>query len=303
MEMWQSNGTDAGTKLVEDIAPGTGSSDPGAFTLAGSQLFFMADDNIHGRELWVMPLPQIQPPPPEVSIGGPITGIAGRNNIFTAAVSPITDTLPITYVWQADGQTTVTHTSGMTDTAMFSWSTLGTRAVTVTASNSNGLISSDTHTITIVDAPQITPNGGVAAFPDLVLTFPASAVQTPITILYTQLSQPTPPLSGSLKAVRMFRLEARDLNDQPVTDFAKPYTLTISYTDQQLAALGIAEADLNLVFWDGSAWVNVLPCDGCGVDTTNNRLIGVLNHFTDFALVGSAASGGKSKVYLPLAQR
>ena len=80
--------------------------------------------------------------------------------------------------------------------------------------------------------------------------------------------------------------------------------MVISYTDEQLAALGVDEADLNLAFWDGSAWVNVLPCAGCGVDTVNNRLTAVLDHFTEFALAGSvAAVDGKSRVYLPVVLR
>ncbi len=301
MELWQSNGAEAGTLLVEDIAPGTGSADPSSLTIAGSQLFFMADDNSHGRELWVMPLPQIQPPPPQVSISGPTIGIAERSYTFTAAISPITDTLPITYAWQADGHASVTHTSNLTDTALFSWNTPGTRMITVTASNGNGLIGTDTYSITIVDAPQITPlAGGVAAFPGLELTFPPGAVPTVINIIYTPLSAPTHPLGSTLKAINVFGLEAVDLNDQPVTQFAQPYTLVISYTDQQLAAQGVTEADLNLAFWDSSAWVNVLPCAGCGVDTANNRLTAVLDHFTEFALL---SGNGERRVYLPMVRR
>jgi trimeric autotransporter adhesin len=306
MELWQSNGVAADTQLVEDIAPGTGSADPDAFTVAGSQMFFMADDNIHGRELWVMPLPQIQPAGPHVSIGGPITGIAERSYTLTATVSPITDTLPITYIWQADGQASVSHTSGLTDTAAFSWNTPGTRTITVTASNSNGSIGTDTHIITIVDAPRITPaNGGVATFPGLTLTFLPGAVSTPVNIIYAPLSMPAHPLGGTFTSLRVFSLEARDSNYQLVTHFAKPYTLTISYTDEQLAALGVDEADLNLAFWDGSNWVNVLPCAGCGVDTTNNRLTAVLDHFTEFALLSGvpAAGDAKSRVYLPVMLR
>ena len=81
--------------------------------------------------------------------------------------------------------------------------------------------------------------------------------------------------------------------------------MVISYTDEQLATLGIAETDLNLAFWNGSAWVNVLPCAGCGVDTVNNRLTAVLDHFTEFAFLSGVptAGDGKIRVYLPLARR
>jgi hypothetical protein len=156
----------------------------------------------------------------------------------------------------------------------------------------------------IVQSGQVDPGGGVLAFGDtLALTFPPDAVTAPLTVTYSLLEQPTHALSSGQHALRSFALEARNGNGALVTQFAKPYTLAISYTDQLLAAHGIAEAELNLAFWDGSAWVDVLPCDSCGVDTANNRLTAVLDHFTEFALVGSVASDGKSRVYLPTVQR
>jgi photosystem II stability/assembly factor-like uncharacterized protein len=40
---------------VEEVAPGGGSSAPHSFTPAGPLVFFTADDNIRGRELWAIP--------------------------------------------------------------------------------------------------------------------------------------------------------------------------------------------------------------------------------------------------------
>jgi ELWxxDGT repeat protein len=62
-ELWVSNGTYAGTDLVKDIYPGSGpdlfgpgqvpkSSSPTALTAFRGRLYFIADDGIHGRELW-----------------------------------------------------------------------------------------------------------------------------------------------------------------------------------------------------------------------------------------------------------
>ncbi len=51
-ELWRSDGTWAGTKLVRDIVPGFGSSDPSGLTNVGGTLFFVADDGVHGYELW-----------------------------------------------------------------------------------------------------------------------------------------------------------------------------------------------------------------------------------------------------------
>jgi ELWxxDGT repeat protein len=54
-ELWKSDGTEAGTVLVKDIFPGPASGiDPQrtAFTDVGGTLFFVANDGVHGYELW-----------------------------------------------------------------------------------------------------------------------------------------------------------------------------------------------------------------------------------------------------------
>lgn len=51
-ELWRSDGTDAGTWLVKDIAPGTADSSPGDFEVVGSHLYFTAENATFGRELW-----------------------------------------------------------------------------------------------------------------------------------------------------------------------------------------------------------------------------------------------------------
>src|SRR4029079_14340782 len=59
VELWRSNGTEAGTTLVKDINPGPADSKPGRgaenvrqIAKVGSTLFFSADDGTHGYELW-----------------------------------------------------------------------------------------------------------------------------------------------------------------------------------------------------------------------------------------------------------
>jgi trimeric autotransporter adhesin len=55
-ELWKSNGTRAGTRMVVDINPGSDphddSSYPSSLTNVAGTLLFGADDGIHGRELW-----------------------------------------------------------------------------------------------------------------------------------------------------------------------------------------------------------------------------------------------------------
>jgi ELWxxDGT repeat protein len=55
-ELWVSDGTEAGTRLVKDIRPGPESStqftNPPSMANVGGKLFFTANDGIHGNELW-----------------------------------------------------------------------------------------------------------------------------------------------------------------------------------------------------------------------------------------------------------
>lgn len=56
LELWESTGTVSGTRRLQDIAPGEASSFPRNFTRVGSKVFFVANDTVHGNELWVLPL-------------------------------------------------------------------------------------------------------------------------------------------------------------------------------------------------------------------------------------------------------
>jgi ELWxxDGT repeat protein len=54
-ELWRTNGTRAGTRLVKDIQTGTGSGlafSEGSLVEFGGGLYFVAGDGKHGRELW-----------------------------------------------------------------------------------------------------------------------------------------------------------------------------------------------------------------------------------------------------------
>jgi ELWxxDGT repeat protein len=56
-ELWATNGTGAGTRLVKDIKPGVASSSPSSFVEVnggplGRYVLFAADDGVNGTELW-----------------------------------------------------------------------------------------------------------------------------------------------------------------------------------------------------------------------------------------------------------
>lgn len=51
-EIWISDGTVSGTKLIKDIRAGTSASSPQNFATLNQKVFFSADDGVNGRELW-----------------------------------------------------------------------------------------------------------------------------------------------------------------------------------------------------------------------------------------------------------
>jgi ELWxxDGT repeat protein len=53
VELWTSDGTASGTRMVADIGPGFVSSDPCYLTVSGNRLFFTASSPDAGTELWI----------------------------------------------------------------------------------------------------------------------------------------------------------------------------------------------------------------------------------------------------------
>jgi ELWxxDGT repeat protein len=315
-ELWKTDGTAIGTVLVKDIVPGAATSYPDWFTIVNGRLLFSVESPIGNFDLWRSDgttagtsLVKASSPNDFKLMHGPIAPVGNTGKaLFSAYDGPSGVEL-----WQTDG--TVAGTQLLQNIAAGS---IPSNPERFTLAGARMFFLADDHAhsrelwslpLSIVAAPgsaQVTPAGGSATFANVDLSFPPNAVTAPITITYSGLVTPTHPLGGTFKSVGVFKLEARDSAGQPVTHFAQPYTLTISYTDEQLAALGIDENDLNLAFWNGSAWVNVLPCAGCGVDTVNNRLTAVLDHFTEFALFSGelpAAGDRKSRLYLALVRR
>ncbi len=56
----------------------------------------------------------------------------------------------------------------------------------------------------------------------------------------------------------------------------------------------------HLYFWNGTVLTPILPCVGCTHDTAGNRIVALLDHLTEFALLGKQS---EHKVHLPLVQR
>jgi hypothetical protein len=116
-----------------------------------------------------------------------------------------------------------------------------------------------------------------------------------VTLVYT----PTTPTHPNLQfAGHAFELEAYVGGTlRPGYVFSKPFTITIHYSDDDVA--GLDEDDLKLYYWDGSAWEDAAstctPESNYDRHPEDNWLAVPICHLSEFAL-GSKGGG----VYLPI---
>ncbi|HAJ37714.1 MAG TPA: hypothetical protein DCL15_18755 [Chloroflexi bacterium] len=139
--------------------------------------------------------------------------------------------------------------------------------------------------------------GSVTTDVGISLTVPASALSTGVTMVIADSATPSQPFIDARAPVRVVTLRALDQTGAEVETFNQPLTLVIEYTDAELAERSLSEDTLNVAWWDGAAWVNLLPCAGCGVDKANNRVTVRIDHFSEFSLTGSA------QIFLPTVTR
>ncbi len=91
-----------------------------------------------------------------ITLTGSVTALVGMTTTFTAVSAPISATQPITYLWQATGQSPITQTGGLSDAISYSWHITGTKVITVTADNGTSMVTA-VHTITILEEIIIDP--------------------------------------------------------------------------------------------------------------------------------------------------
>jgi len=124
MELWKSDGTNAGTVIVSNIAANGSSSWPGQKISIGNTLFFTADDGISGMELWKSDGAYSGTSLVKDIVAGPSDG--GVSNMvefggelyFIAYSSPPGVGTQGTEVWRSDGSdsgTVMVHVPMLTD--------------------------------------------------------------------------------------------------------------------------------------------------------------------------------------------
>ncbi len=127
-------------------------------------------------------------PPQSVSLTGPSVGLIQTSYLFTASIAPPTTTQPITYVWTVDDYSNViTSVSGVNASLALLWSTHSTKRITVTATNSTGLVVTSVHSIAIVPVPldAINLSGPTVGVANTNYTFVTSVGPTTATVPVT----------------------------------------------------------------------------------------------------------------------
>jgi hypothetical protein len=114
-------------------------NDKGA-TIYNNSLFFGTFNNVTGGQIWQMLFS-----PDTVTISGPTTGDLETGYEYIGTLTPITATVPITYLWEATDYAPFTMTSGITSTIIYNWAIPGLKQINVTASNAAGSTSNTYH--------------------------------------------------------------------------------------------------------------------------------------------------------------
>ena len=93
---------------------------------------------------------------------------------------------------------------------------------------------------------------------------------------------------GEVKVVGLaFNIEARDEQRQIVSELNSSVTITLPYTEKEVSALGVKEAELTIGFWEETA-ATWKPLENCVVNDLQNNVTCSTSHLTRFAIVAAA---------------
>jgi ELWxxDGT repeat protein len=106
LELWKSDGTEAGTVRVKDIFPGIVGSEPRPLIVIDGRAYFAADDGVHGRELWMSDGTEDGTRLVEdLSPGASFSGIANLYAVGSILVFTANDGVHGGELWRSDGTT------------------------------------------------------------------------------------------------------------------------------------------------------------------------------------------------------
>lgn len=133
--------------------------------------------------------------PITLTITGPTTGSVGLAYAFTASLTPLTVTVPVTYSWQTTDFAPQVQSAGQSSAFTFTWSTPGAKVIRVTAINEGGTVS-QTHalSLTVVGPTAVTlagpTHGWVGEKQNFLATIVPPTVTVPITYQWQVIGWP-----------------------------------------------------------------------------------------------------------------
>jgi ELWxxDGT repeat protein len=156
VELWKSKGTPESTLLVQNIANGTGASNPAEFTSLGSSVFFQATDDTAGAELWSLPLADLNFAP--IAVGTTVSTGFGTPVLGTlSATDADGDALTYSIVTNG-GKGSATITNAATGAFMYTPNVGATGVDSFTFKANDGKVDSIVVTVTItIGAPNSAP--------------------------------------------------------------------------------------------------------------------------------------------------
>ncbi len=191
--------------------------------------------------------------PSKLQITGPSEGFIQTTYTLSATVNP-TATLPLTITWApTDWPSTTRQIQKHEDIFESLWLTSGTKYITVTVANAVGSVTG-VHTLTIKQVPSTTVSStfsGTLVYTDgqgnpTAVYFPAGAIITETEFYYTPLTMHGGSFSPTLSFDgHVFLISPYQPNVDPANfNLLKPITITINYSDQDIAHL--KEVDLRI---------------------------------------------------------
>ncbi|MHB1557885.1 MAG: ELWxxDGT repeat protein, partial [Isosphaeraceae bacterium] len=164
-ELWQSNGTTAGTFMTADINPGASSSNPTPLAILGGQLVLSANDGTHGTELMTLAATAQDSAPTFVTIPNQDVTVGESISLDMAlyASDPNAPPLPLTYSLGADSPSfaSIDATTGVLSLSPPPGTTAQSYSLTITATDDGATPQSTSTTVTVgvhaVASPTIDP--------------------------------------------------------------------------------------------------------------------------------------------------
>jgi ELWxxDGT repeat protein len=160
-ELWQTDGTTAGTFMSDDINPGPASSSPTPLAVLNGDLILAADDGVHGSELMQLvassseAAPQLATIPTQNATVGESFQLDASLYAYDANTPP----LPLTYSLGTDAPAglTIDPSSGLLSWPGASDQTAGTYSFTLTVSDDETPAQVATETLTVDVSPVQSP--------------------------------------------------------------------------------------------------------------------------------------------------